>query len=446
MTARYLAVKALLHQEQAGFSNLVLDAELRRCRPPLPAREAAFAARLFYTVLERQNLLDWMLGRYLKKPAARLDAPVRAVLRAGLAQARFMAVPLPAAVNESVKLVRAFGKSSAAGMVNAELRRAAALEPKAEDFPDPIARLTVYYSLSAPLAALLAEQYGAEEAESMAAAFYDPQPTWVRVNTLKTTAAALTQALEGEGCAVAPGPWPDCLRVEFPASPAATRAFARGEFHVQGLPSQLAALCVGARPGQRVLDLCAAPGGKSLSLAQAMQDTGTLLSGEAVRARVPLLTQAFERCGVHCAQAFCGDAAQRDPALAAHPFDRVLCDVPCSGLGVIAKKPDIRYKDLQGLGALCALQAAILQNGAGYLKPGGRLVYSTCTVNRDENERIVRALLAERPDLCLRPPAFTLPGALDTGCGTLFLPHRTGTEGFFVAVLERSGGAENAVS
>ena len=124
MTARYLAVRALLHQEQAGYANLVLDAELRRCAPPLPAREAAFAARIFYTVLERQHLLDWMLGRYLKKPVAKLDAPVRAILRAGLAQACFMAVPLPAAVNESVKLTRAYGKSSASGMVNAVLRRA----------------------------------------------------------------------------------------------------------------------------------------------------------------------------------------------------------------------------------------------------------------------------------------------------------------------------------
>ena len=212
MTARYLAVRALLHQEQAGYANLVLDAELRRCAPPLPAREAAFAARIFYTVLERQHLLDWMLGRYLKKPVAKLDAPVRAILRAGLAQACFMAVPLPAAVNESVKLTRAYGKSSASGMVNAVLRRAAALKPQAADFKDLPGRLEIYYSLSTPVAALLAGQYGAE-AQDIAAAFYAPQPTWIRVNTLKTTDAALTEALRGEGCEVSPGPWPHCLRV-----------------------------------------------------------------------------------------------------------------------------------------------------------------------------------------------------------------------------------------
>ena len=439
MTARYLAVRALLHQEQAGYANLVLDAELRRCAPPLPAREAAFAARIFYTVLERQHLLDWMLGRYLKKPVAKLDAPVRAILRAGLAQACFMAVPLPAAVNESVKLTRAYGKSSASGMVNAVLRRAAALKPQAADFKDLPGRLEIYYSLSTPVAALLAGQYGAE-AEDIAAAFYAPQPTWIRVNTLKTTDAALTEALRGEGCEVSPGPWPHCLRVGFPASPAATEAFARGEYHVQGLPSQLAAECIGAQPGMRVLDLCAAPGGKSLTMAEAMRDEGELLAGEAVPARLPLLEQAFARCGVRCARAFGGDASRSDPALAARPFDRVLCDVPCSGLGVIGKKPDIRYKDLAGLDDLTALQAAILQNGASYLAPGGRLVYSTCTINRGENEAVVRAFLAKEPNFVLEKPEMGLPGAQDTGFGTLFLPHRTGTDGFFVAVLAKTKG------
>ena len=150
MTARYLAVKALVRQEQDGYANLVLDAELSRCRPSLESRDAAFAARIFYTVLERRNLLDWTLDRFLKKPVRKLDAPVRAILRAGLAQASYMEVPLPAAVNESVKLARAFGKTSAAGMVNAVLRRAAACRPGPEDFPDLSRRLQTYYSLPPP--------------------------------------------------------------------------------------------------------------------------------------------------------------------------------------------------------------------------------------------------------------------------------------------------------
>ncbi len=436
MTARYLAVKALIRQEKDGYANLVLDAELGRCDPPLAARDAAFSARIFYTVLERRNLLDWTLDRFLKKPVSKLDAPVRAVLRAGLAQAVYMQVPLSAAVNESVKLARAFGKTSAAGMVNAVLRRAAALRPGKEDFPDPAQRLQTLYSLSEPVASLLLDQYG-DEAEAIAAAFYEPQPTWVRVNTLRTTDEALTAALQSEGAEVVPGPWPHCLKVVFRGSPAASQTFSKGWFHVQGLASQFAADCVQAEPRLRVLDLCAAPGGKSLTMACAMQDEGELYSGEAVEARLPLLQKAFARCGVGCAKAFAGDASVYNAELAKTPFDRVLCDVPCSGLGVIGKKPDIRYKDLQGLDELCALQKKILQNGSRYLAQNGRLVYSTCTVNRAENEAVVRDFLARNPEFAVIPPKTMPDGALAGEYGTLFLPHRTGADGFFVAVLVR---------
>lgn len=434
MTARYLAVKALLRQEQAGYANLVLDAELKKCSPPLPARDAAFAGSIFYTALERQNLLDYCLNKVSKRPVDKLDAPVRAILRAGLAQARFMQVPLPAAVNESVKLARAFGKTSAAGMVNAVLRRAAVLPVSEADFPDPPARLRVYYSLSAPVAALLYEQYG-DDALPMAAAFYEKRPTVLRVNPLLTGDEALARMLEGEGCAVAPGPWPHCLLAEFRGSPAAGRAFQKGYFHVQGLASQYAALCVDARPGQNVLDCCAAPGGKSLTLAQQMRNTGTLRSGEAVPARVGLLEKAFARCGVTCAEAVCADAAEPHPGR----YDRILCDVPCSGLGVIGKKPDIRYKTLEGMAPLLALQQKILQNAAQSLAENGRLVYSTCTVNRRENEEQIAAFLAARPDFRVVPPEINFPGAQAGPLGTLFLPHKTGTDGFFVAILEQRG-------
>lgn len=437
MTARYLAVKALVRQEQDGYANLVLDAELSRCRPPLESRDAAFAARIFYTVLERRNLLDWTLNRFLKKPVHKLDAPVRAILRAGLAQASYMEVPLPAAVNESVKLTRAFGKTSAAGMVNAVLRRAAACKPIPEEFPDLVDRLQTYYSLSAPVADLLLQQYG-EEAEAIAEAFYLPAPTWVRVNTLKTDAAALTEHLTREGCTVEPGPWANCLRVQFPGSPAATKAFQQGLFHVQGLASQFAADSVKVAPGMRVLDLCAAPGGKSLTMAQAMQDRGELYSGEAVASRVPLLKKAFARCGVTCAHPFQGDASQPSEKLAEKPFDRILCDVPCSGLGVIGKKPDIRYKDLNGLDALVCLQKKILQNGSKYLAETGRLVYSTCTVNQNENEEVVRQFLQDNPDFTVVPPENLPLSGRQTPYGTLFLPGQAGFDGFFVAVLERN--------
>ena len=181
---------------------------------------------------------------------------------------------------------------------------------------------------------------------------------------------------------------------------------------------------------------CAAPGGKSLTLAEAMQDKGQLVSGEFVPARVPLLQQAFDRCGITCAVAVENDATQHNSDWPT--FDRVLCDVPCSGLGVIAKKPDIRYKDLDGIENLLAAQQKILQNGADSLAENGRLVYSTCTVNDKENQAQVEKFLSANPDFHVVLPKTALPGADITPLGTLLLPHRTGTDGFFAAILERN--------
>lgn len=437
MTPRALAVRALMHQEQNGYANLVLDAELKKCDPPLDSRDAAFAARIFYTAVERQRLLDLCLAQFLRKPVAKLDAPVRAILRAGLAQAKFLDVPVSAAVNEAVKLTRAFDKSSAAGMVNAVLRRAVQFAPEPSAFAGPVQRLAVLYSLSDPVAELLYQSYG-DRAFAIAQAFYDSagrNVTAIRVNTLRIGDAELASLLTAAGCRVKPGPWPHCLLVRFAGSPAATEAFRQGLYHVQGLASQFAADCVDARPGQRVLDLCAAPGGKSLTLAYAMGNAGALVSCDAVQSRLPLIESAFRRCGVSCGRVLANDASCQNPALG--QFDRILCDVPCSGLGVIGKKPDVRYKTLEGLPELAALQQRILRSAAASLAPGGRLVYSTCTLNPQENEDQIRAFCCDHPQFAVLPPASAPEGAADTGFGTLLLPDCTGTDGFFAAILVR---------
>lgn len=434
MTPRYLAIRALLHQEQNGYANLVLDAELKKCVPPLLPRDAAFCAQLFYTVLERRNYLDNILARYSKKALNKLDAPVLAILRAGLAQALFLRVPVSAAVNESVKLTRAFGKSSACGMVNAILRRAVEFDLQTAVFSDEVEKLSVLENLSPQIAALLFAQYGAE-AFALAEAFYRREQTCIRTNTLKTSDEALQSRLERIGCEVQAGPWPHSMQTKFSGSPADVEAFRLGWFHVQGAASQLTALSLRAAPGQRVLDLCAAPGGKSLTLAQQMHNEGQLLSCDAVQSRLPLISKNFQRCGVTCAQVRQNDASVFCPELGT--FDRVLCDVPCSGLGVISKKPDIRYHSMEGLPELCALQAKILEQAARYLVSGGVMVYSTCTVNRRENEEQVAAFLSDHPDFTLAEPFAAPAGAISTGQGMLLLPNRTAMDGFFIAVLER---------
>ena len=189
------------------------------------------------------------------------------------------------------------------------------------------------------------------------------------------------------------------------------------------------------RPGQRVLDLCAAPGGKSLTMAYAMGNAGALVSCDAVQSRLPLIKSAFRRCGVTCGRVLANDASCQNPALG--QFDCILCDVPCSGLGVIGKKPDVRYKTLEGLPELAALQQRILRSAAASLAPGGRLVYSTCTLNPQENEDQIRAFCRDHPQFAVLPPASAPEGAADTGFGTLLLPDRTGTDGFFAAILVR---------
>ena len=185
----------------------------------------------------------------------------------------------------------------------------------------------------------------------------------------------------------------------------------------------------------RVCDLCAAPGGKSLTLAYAMGNAGVLVSCDAVQSRLPLIESAFRRCGVSCGRVLANDASCQNPALG--QFDRILCDVPCSGLGVIGKKPDVRYKTLEGLPELAALQQRILRSAAASLAPGGRLVYSTCTILRRENEDVVRTFLERNADFAAVPWAHPVCGAREDGMATL-LPPVHDPDGFFIAKLRRN--------
>lgn len=440
MTARYLAVQALLRQEEGGYSSLVLDAELKK--HPLPPQEKAFAGAVFYAVLEHQATLDYLLDKFLQKKILKLDGAVRAILRSGLAQVRYMKVPPSAAVNEAVRLTRAFKKSSAAGMVNAVLRRAAALpaDLTAEPFENELQRLAVLGSASLPVAAFFAENYP-QEALQLLTVTAAGSPTALRANPLRTDTAALCKALLAEGARQAePGPFPGCVLARLPGSPADSAAFRAGLYHVEGQTSQLAALALGAQPGETVVDLCAAPGGKTLTIAQQMGDRGRLYSCDVTPNRVSLIQKAAARMGLGCVRALCNDAARYNGELAG--ADRILADVPCSGLGILAKKPDIRYKTLETLPELEALQQRILENAARTLRPGGRLVYSTCTVNPEENQRQIERFLNNHPEFRLCPPlpAELCPaGMVDTGFGWLSLPNRTGLDGFFIAAAEKTG-------
>ena len=245
-----------------------------------------------------------------------------------------------------------------------------------------------------------------------------------------------------EGADAAPGLVPASLLADFAGSPAGTEAFRQGLYHVEGQASQLAALCLGAKPGDTVLDLCAAPGGKTLTIAQEMRDQGRLVSCDVTEKRVGLIRTAAARMSLGCVEAVCNDAAVYNPAFPA--ADRVLADVPCSGLGILGKKPDIRYKTLDEARCreLLDTQRAILDCAARYLKPGGRLVYSTCTIHPDENQEQVKAFLARRPDFRVIQPEAAFPEGMETGpYGALSVPGRVpaGMDGFFICVMRRDG-------
>ena len=423
---RAAAVSALVRQEQDGFSNLVLDAELKRQK--LEGRDKAFASAIFYTVLEHRGTLDYILAQFLPKGLAKLDAPVREILRSALAQARYMQVPVSAAVNEAVKLTRAFKKSSASGLVNAVLRRACVYDLSKARFQNETERLMVLGSAGQDVAEFLRSRYP-DEALGILTYAADGGRTSLRANPLKADVPTLCEKLNALGAAAQPGVVRGSVLAKFEGSPADNDLFRAGCYHVEGQASQLAALCVEAKPGETVLDLCAAPGGKTILLAEEMQGTGRLISCDA----------AVERMGFANVEALCNDATRPNPKLPA--ADRILVDAPCSGLGILAKKPDIRYKTLpkDRHDELLATQSAILDTAASLLKAGGRLVYSTCTIDPAENEDQVAAFLARHPEFSVVTPEVPFPAGMTVGeHGALSVPTRTGMDGFFLCAMQKA--------
>ena len=293
--------------------------------------------------------------------------------------------------------------------------------------------------LDADMAAFLHASYP-DEALDILTHTADGGLTSLRANPLKGTPEALCEKLLASGAkTAAPGLLPGSVLARFEGSPAESGLFRDGYFHVEGQASQLAALCVEAKPGDTVLDLCAAPGGKTLLLAEEMQGTGRLISCDVTENRVQLIAKAVERMGfTACVETLCNDASRPNPKLP--QADRILVDAPCSGLGILAKKPDIRYKSLPKArhDELLATQSAILDTAASLLKAGGRLVYSTCTIDPAENEEQVAAFLNRHPEFRVVTPEVPFPQGMTVGeHGALSVPTRSGMDGFFLCAMQK---------
>jgi len=446
--ARRIAFEALLRVEtQGAYADELLHA--RFDDPKLKREDAALATELVMGTLRWQRLLDFLLDLQLqrgtkKQRAARLDPEVRIALRMGLYQLRRLArVPAHAAVHESVELVKRARKASAAGLVNAVLRNAprqpaeelvGAVEPTAE-------RLAILHSHPTWLVERWLAALGEEETRALLAVTNEP-PRHICAVAGSATLTAVGEELRAAGAEVQPGRW---LRaaLELSGGPAqGAAAFRAGRARMQDEASQMVALLLDVKPGMRVLDLCAAPGGKTLSLAEAAGGGGHVVAGDLHVHRLRALRERLSDASQVSVVAL--DATQTLPF--SEPFDAILVDVPCSGTGTLARHPEIRWRlDPPDLLDLQARQRAMLENAAPLLRRGGRLVYSTCSLEPEENEQVVEAVLARHDELQMARGAEALARHMQPGADAAALfdargyfrtwPHRHGTDGFFAAVL-----------
>lgn len=437
-SARETAVLTLAACEKQGaWSDGHLKHAIRA--QGLDRRDAALATRLCYGVLQNRLLLDWRLARLCAMKLEKLEIKVLCSLRVAAYQLLFLdKIPPSAAVNEAVELAKRHSRNPrAAGLVNGVLRSLLREEAPEIRGKDDVDTLSIRYSHPRWLAEEFVELLGLEEAEALLSADNQQPPTTAQVNTLKTDAGKLGAELRAAGAEVQPHPWlPNCLLLTGTGDLERLDAFRRGDFYVQDAASRLAVMAAAPQPGSRLLDCCAAPGGKSFAAAMAMENRGEVISCDIHPHKIKLLEAGRDRLGLSIMNPTLQNAAQtREDWM--EGFDTVLTDVPCSGLGIIRKKPDIRYKDPEPLKGLPRVQRGILDNCAQYVRPGGVLVYSTCTLLSRENDEIVDGFLAEHPDFSAEP--FDLPH-LGTQPGRVtFWPHIHGTDGFFAAKLRRKG-------
>ena len=435
MGARETALNALIACRRDGaWPNGVLKTAIKKDR--LDSREAALATRLTYGVSQNRGKLDFYLSQLLTGKLRDLHPVVRDILHLGLYQLYELdKIPDSAAVNESVALAKKYCKNpKAASLINGVLRTAVRSRGQLKEPTSYADR----YSHPDPLISLLKANLPKGTLEPMLIADNAAPDTVVQVNTLRTSTPALAERLESAGVTVRLHDWmPDCLILSGTGDLEKLEPFRDGLFYVQDPAAKLSVLCAQLpETGARVLDCCAAPGGKSFAASIAMGGRGSILSCDIHPHKTGLISAGAERLGLTNITARLQDASEFVPEWE-EAMDAVIADVPCSGLGIIRKKPDIRYKDLKETEALPELQLRILENQARYVKKGGLLLYSTCTVLRRENEDVVNAFLTRHGDFTTEP--LPLPEVFpknDTGMLTL-IPGQYDTDGFFICRLRR---------
>lgn len=428
MTARQVAMSVLLKSEKTNqYSNIAIDHALSESG--LSSADKALVSAIVYGVIERRITLDYYISRLSSRPLAEIDKEALCAIRIGLYQLIYMdKIPPHAAVNEAVSLCR----RSCSGFVNAVLRAYMRL-PSPIELPNadisPAEYLSVAYSVCLPLAEKFISVFDIERAHKLLSATFDTPKTTLRVNTLRTTRDELVSRISG---AMPTELSPTGLKVS--GSVRELYGFDEGLFFVQDEASQICVGALGAKDGDTVIDACACPGSKSFGAAIDMKNTGNLFSFDLHKNKLSLIEAGAARLGIDIIKTDVCDGRSFLPQFE-KTADKVLCDVPCSGFGVLAKKPELRYKDPALSEALPDIQLDILSNCSRYVKIGGVLVYSTCTVFPEENEKNVRRFLASHPEFSLDRFSF---GGIDCPAGMLSLyPDTHRTDGFFVARMIR---------
>ncbi len=394
-----------------AYSNIALNSALTG-----ESEHKAFITRLVYGVVEKKITLDYIIHKY----CAKVKPKVLIILRMGIYQLYFMdGVHSGAAVNEGVKLSEENGLKSYKGLVNAVLRKAASEMLDLDKIDD----LSIKYSVPQPLLNMWFKAYGKEKVISFLPFLSEKAPVFAVPNRLFVNARGLIEELENEGIACETAGDGDLVRILSNIELGKCRAFKDGHFYIEDISSYNAvkALCI--EEGDVLLDMCSAPGGKAFTAAQMMNGKGRIYALELYESRLNLIKESAERLKLSCVIPKVNDALLYNTSL---PIaDKIICDVPCSGFGTIRRKPEIRYKELDSIKGLPEIQLEILKTSSKYLKTGGKLLYSTCTLNKRENEKVVESFLRENPDFAV------------IGEGTVF-PSQNGGDGFYHCVIERN--------
>ncbi len=435
---RRRAVEILIEWEKRGSK---LDPLFFKETKGLGSRERRLLRELVYGVVRWLLRLDHVIAQHSKVKLQRMERVVLAALRVGAYQLLFLdSVPPWAAVSEMVEVVKGMGKEQAAGFVNAVLRAVA--EGGEGEFPDreedPRGYLSIAFSHPGWVVEDWLKRWGLQETERLCAANNLIPPLTIRVNTLRGEREELLGRLALEGRRAYPTPYsPWGLILEDEEGFTESELFKEGWFQVQDEGAQLVVMLLSPEPGERVLELCAAPGGKATHIAQMMRNKGEVVAVDISPQKLSLLRENCRRLGIINVKAERYDARGPLP-FSPESFDRVLVDAPCTGLGVLRRNPDGKWRvKEEDAKRLSELQFEILQEGARVLKKGGTLLYSTCTLTREENEGVVERLLEKDNFQLLEPPPFLPPSFFTPKGYFLSLPHRHGTDGFFAAFLKK---------